>query len=91
MKDFHTMTADEISSYTGPVYRATIVAVRKGGGRDAKACPHDINSTSMTGLHAIAADLAKNWHIVSFTYGPHTADQGRVRIEDDNPTLAMGL
>lgn len=73
MKDFHTMTADEIRDYKGPIYRASVQAVRKGSPRNEKPCSHDLNSTSMEGLHAIAADLAKDWHILSFTYGPHTA------------------
>jgi len=85
------MPADEISNYKGPIYRASVQAVRKGAGRDAKVCPHDLESTSMMALHAIVANLAKDWHIVSFTYGPHTADQGRVRIEDANPMRPMGL
>lgn len=90
MKDFQHMTADEIKAYRGEVYRATVKAVRKGQA-DQPCVYHDFNSTGFMGLSAKIADLARDWHICAITYGPHTADAGRVVIEDAQPAKSMNL
>lgn len=86
--DFNAMTADQIRDYKGPVYRATVVASRTFFGQPQT---HDFNSTTFEYLNAKIDKLAETHRIRSITFGPHTADQGRVRIEDANPMASMGL
>jgi hypothetical protein len=86
--DFNDMTADQIRDYKGPVFRAKVVASRTFFGQPES---HDFDSTTFEYLNTKIDRLAKTHRIRSITYGPHTADQGRVLIEDANPMAAMGL
>lgn len=73
MRDFGDMTADEIAAYRGPVYRATVRAVRKGvSGPKEQEQRHDFESTTHAGLYGKVTLLAKDWHILTYTEGPHT-------------------
>ena len=72
MKDFESMTADEIKHYKGPIFRATVIAFRTGQRVNST---HDLNYTSSAGLEAKIAHLTANgWNITSVTMGPHSPD-----------------
>lgn len=63
--DFPTMSADEIASYAGPIYRASVTA----NGFDGKPTHHDLESTSIQNLGRILAGFNAG-KIVQF--GPPT-------------------
>lgn len=63
--DFPTMSADEIASYAGPIYRASVTA----NGFDGKPTHHDLESTSIQNLGRILASFNAG-KIVQF--GPPT-------------------
>ena len=82
------MTADEIRDYTGNIFRASLVTVRKNT-PGAEKCPHDLESPTVTDLHAKVSHFARDHHIVSFQYGVHTTNKGRNLIDIDGNVLAM--
>lgn len=73
MKDFNQMTSGEIRNYKGPIYRASVRAVRIGESfltdRDMR---HDLESVSLECLSGKVHGLAREWKFVSVVYGPHT-------------------
>mgnify|MGYP000178483886 FL=1 len=89
MKDFYQMTAAEIETYRGPVFRATVAWFSRDGRRQLS----NLESTTMDNLNAKIERLqaARGRKYDAVTYGMHTPDLDRLAIEDAQPMPKIAL
>lgn len=80
-QDFETMTADEIASYRGPVFRATVTWL-SGDGTYVRS---DLESTSDRNLREKIAALKAGARVDRVDFGPITTGTGVV-IDTDART-----